>query len=186
MAKATLTLPGGATVVIEGTPEEVHRLLELHTDAGSSRAATTPPKAKTPKRRTNRKKDRPADGGDAASSAPDLSAIINLVKTSDEAESIEERILDRTSVVDRTLLPLFIVHEHLADAFGLTSGDVNRITTDLGIPIQTPNASRTLSSTAARYVMGDKIRRKGVPVRYRLSRRGVQYMKSVLAGENEK
>jgi hypothetical protein len=185
MAKATLTLPGGTTVVIEGTPEEVNRMLELH--AGGAPGAGTPtPKPKLAKRRAKKREPSGTDDATASKNAPDLSQIINLIKTSDEAEMIEERILDRTSLVDRTLLPLYIVHEQLGNAFGLTSGDVSRITTDLGIPIRTPHASTTLSSTAARYVIGDQVRRRGVPVRYRLSRRGVQYMKSVLSGGNEK
>lgn len=73
-------------------------------------------------------------------------------------------------------------HEHLNNAFGLTSGEVAKITTDLGIPISQPNASRTLSGTASKYVIGDKVKMKGQPVRYKLSRRGVKYIQEVLAG----
>jgi hypothetical protein len=61
---------------------------------------------------------------------------------------------------------------------------VKKITTELGIPISQPNASRTLSGTASKYVIGDKVRVKGQPVRYKLSRRGVKYMKEVLAGNS--
>jgi hypothetical protein len=110
---------------------------------------------------------------------------VNLTKTCDEAESIEAQILDRTSQVDRTLLPLYVVHEHLGNKFGLSSGDVSKITTDLGVPISTANASGTLSGTAAKYVMGDKVRKRGQAVRYKLSRRGVQYMKAVIAGKSD-
>jgi len=105
-----------------------------------------------------------------------------LVKNCDEAESIENKILDKASQVNRTLLPLYIVHEHMDNAVALTSGDINKITTDLGIPIATPNASRTLSGTASRYVIGDQVRTKGQPVRYKLSHRGIQYIKSVITG----
>jgi len=111
-----------------------------------------------------------------------LNEIITLIKDCDEAEAIETQILDRVAQVDRTLLPLYIVHEYLGDAVGLTSGDVNKITTNLGIPISRPNASSTLSGTASKYVIGDKVKVKGRPVRYKLSRRGVQYLKQVLAG----
>lgn len=91
--------------------------------------------------------------------------------------------MDRPAQVNRTLLPLYIVHEHLDNAFGLTSGEVTKVTTNLGIPISQPNASRTLSGTAAKYVIGDKVKIKGQAVRYKLSRRGIQYMKQVLAGK---
>lgn len=177
MAKATLTLGNGTTVAIDGTPEEVRQLLEFY--AGPSKDERARPQGKQAPRKAQAKasaqRDAPADA------APDLSAIVNLIKECDEAEAIEKRILDRTSVIDRTLLPLYIVHQHLKAAGGLTSGDVNRITTDLGVPVRTSHASTALSVTAKGYVIADKIRRKGVPVRYLLSRRGVEYVKSVLS-----
>ena len=59
---------------------------------------------------------------------------------------------------------------------------MSKITTDLGIPISQSNASTTLSGTASKYVIGDKVKVRGKAVRYKLSRRGVKYMKEVLAG----
>jgi hypothetical protein len=182
MAKASLKLPNGTAVTLEGTPEEVQRLLELY--AGEARP---PAKPASTKRTAQRAKAR---GRSAKSSAgkedenPDLNEIVTLAKDCDEAEAIETQILDRTAQVDRTLLALYIVHEYLDNGFGLTSGEVKKITTDLGIPISQPNASRTLSGTASKYVIGDKVKVKGQAVRYKLSRRGVKYMKEVLAGNS--
>ena len=106
-----------------------------------------------------------------------------MIKTCDEAEAMEKEIFDRTSQVNRILLSLYVVHEHLDNAFGLTSGEISKITTELGIPISQPNASSSLSGTASRYVVGSNVRRKGRAVRYKIHRRGVQYFKTVLAGE---
>lgn len=185
MAKASLTLPNGTVVQIEGTAVEVRDLLGFYGGVESQSRAT---RAESSSPRTPRKQGR---AGSPRKQAPqvtpaaaerDLSQIINLTKTCDEAESIEQHILDRSSQVDRTLLPLYIVHEHLGNAFGLSSGEVTKITTDLGVPVSQPNASRTLSGTAAKYVIGDRVRRKGQPVRYRLSRRGLQYVQAVIRG----
>ncbi|MCH9695182.1 MAG: hypothetical protein K0U72_11800 [Gammaproteobacteria bacterium] len=179
MAKAHVTLPNGTTVEIEGTADEVRQLLEFYGSPDSAGKKRTP--APTKKKRQAKK----SSGGTSAKSTGDvidLTEIVNHIKNCDEAEAIETQILDRTSLVNRTLLPLYIVHEHLDDHEGLTSGDISRATIDLGIPIGTPNVSRTLSNTASKYVMGDKVRKKGRPVRYKLSRRGVQYMKKVLDG----
>jgi hypothetical protein len=181
MAKASLKLGNGTVVTLEGTPEEVKHLLELYSgDAAPSSASTASRvhgvrKARSPSRSQDRSKAK-------SDEKPDLNQIVTLVKNCDEAEAIESQILDRTAQVDRTLLALYIVHEHLENAFGLTSGEVNKVTRDLGIPIAQPAASRTLSGTASKYVIGDKVKVKGQPVRYKLSRRGVQYMKEVLAG----
>ncbi len=183
MAKATLTLANGTVVQLDGTPEEVHRLLELYSgqSTSASAAAPAPRKQRRPKTRARAVKTASAK---AEGAAPGLTEIVNLVKNSDEADLIERNILDRASQVDRVLLPLYIVHEHLGNQFGLTSGEVAKVTTELGVRMTQPNASRTLSDAASRYVMGDKVRRKGQPVRYRLSRRGLQYMKSVLSSDN--
>lgn len=176
MAKASFKLPDGTVVSIEGNTDEIHKLLQLY-------AAGQPKGRKRPTGGPGGKAALPSkEKGDRA---VDHAEIINLVKTCDEAEAIEKQILDRTGLVNRTLLPLYIVHEHLDNAFGLTSGDISKVTTDLGIPVSTPHASTTLSKTAARYVIGDKTRKRGRAVLYKLSRRGVQYMKSVVSGETD-
>lgn len=185
MAKASLTLPNGTVVQIEGTATEVRGLLEFYGMAGGSSKAT---QAKIADSASSRKIDRSRaapkrqSGTEASEASLDFSEIVNLAKNCDEAENIERHILDRSSQVDRTLLPLYIVHEHLKNAFGLSSGEVTKITSDLGVPVSQPNASRTLSGTAAKYVMGDRVRRKDQPVRYKLSRRGLQYLQAVIRG----
>jgi hypothetical protein len=178
MAKATLKLASGAIVTLEGTPEEVKHLLAVY--SGQSK----PGRPAAPKRRPAKRAAAPNAGADQED-APDLNEIVNLVKNCEEAEAIEGNVLDRASQVDRVLLPLYIVHEHMGNRFGLTSGEVSKITTELGVRVTQPNASRTLADTASRYVMGDKARRKGQPVRYRLSRRGLHYIKSVIGGTGD-
>jgi hypothetical protein len=180
MARASITLPNGTVVTIEGTPEEVQKLLEQYGTVSSHRAKPPRGLAKTRSRRAAA--PHPADRQDKP--AVDLTAIVNLVKTSDEAEAIESTILDRSSQVNRTLLPLYVVHEYLDASVGLSSGDVSRVTRDLGVPVSQPNASRTLSTTASKYVMGDGVRKKGAVVRYKLSRRGLQYLKAVIGGSS--
>jgi hypothetical protein len=175
MSKASIKLANGTSVQIEGTPEEVAKLLALYgggksvaPDQTSHGRTRTAPKGKSPQ----------ATAG--AHATADLSQIINLIKTCDEAEAIESKILDKVSQVNRILLPLYIAHEYLDNTPSLTSGEVSQITTDLGIPVSQPNASTMLSGTASRYVIGDKVRKRGQAVRYKLSRRGLQYLKGVL------
>jgi hypothetical protein len=179
MARASITLPNGTVVTIEGTPEEVQQLLKHYgTDVGRKADHSK----SVPKRGRARQAARVS--GDREKSAVDWAAIVNLVKTCDEAEAIESTILDRSSQVNRTLLPLYVVHEYLDASVGLSSGDISRVTRDLGVPITQPNASRTLSTTASKYVMGDGVRKKGSVVRYKLSRRGLQYLKAVIGGSS--
>ncbi len=186
MAKASFTLPDGTTVTIDGTPQEVHELLAFYAKGKAkthSGSATTTAKA--------RSVPAPAErvATDADESSVNLADVVNLLKNCEEAEVIEKQILDKPSQVNRTLLPMYIVHEHMENRFGLTSGEISKITAQLGAPISTANASATLAGAATRYVVGDRVRKTGESVRYKLSRRGVQYVKSILhgapaAGEN--
>jgi hypothetical protein len=181
MAKATLTLPGGVVVTLEGTPQEVHRLLEMYSGqtgtaaAGANLKPKTKQSSKTPPRSTPSSETGPLD----------LNEIVNFIKDSEEYEAIEKNILDRASTVDRVLLPLYVVHEHQGNRVGLTSGEISTVTTELGVRIAMPNVSTALADSASRYVIGDKVRRKGKSVRYRLSRRGLQYIKSVIRGTGD-
>lgn len=172
MAKASLKLSNGTTVEIEGSPKEVQQLLEFYEGGG--------PTTKVSGKIEKVKAKLGGVKGKTKAEEVDLLEIVNLVKNCDEAESIEDNILDRTSAVNRILLPLYIVHEYLDNKYGLTTGDVSKITTDLGIPVSTSNVSHCFSGTAARYVIRDKVRKKGQPGRYKLSRRGLQYLKEVL------
>ena len=186
MPSATITLPDGTVVTIDGTPEEVARLLQLY---GGGSTASTAATVKTPRPKTSTKKvsgaRAKAESNPAQGNGIDLNEIINLIKNCDEAEEIESAILDKVGQVNRILLPLFVAHQHLEHDQGLTTGEISQITKDLGIPIHVANVSNTLSKTAAKYVMGDKVRKKGQPVRYKLSRRGVKYMEDILKGKTD-
>src|SRR5690606_22455224 len=133
---------------------------------GGKNQSSAPPKKRKTKGSGSKKSPSPKPD---ASDGVDITEIVNLVKSCDEAEDIEERILDRSSQVDRVLLPLYIVHEYLDNAYALSSGDVTAVTTQLSVPVAQPNASRTLSGTASKYVIGDSARKKGSVVRYKLN-----------------
>src|SRR6266850_6552283 len=75
MAKANLTLPNGTVVNIEGTPEEVHRLIELNSAGASPRkpeSAASHIAGAAPEMR-----------GSDRQGKIDLVEIVNLVRTCD-------------------------------------------------------------------------------------------------------
>lgn len=179
MVKAVIKLKNGTEVSIDGTTEEVRSLLNYY---DSNTPTTQNPSEKTSlkgkKKKASSKHTKPKD----ESSAINISEIVNLAKDCDEAEMIETQILDRSSQVDRVLLPIYIVHKYLNNAFGLSSGDIAQITRDLGVPISQPNASRVLSGIASKYVISDGVRKKGTKLSYKLSRRGTKYLNEVISG----
>jgi len=180
MVKASITLPNGTEVTVDGSPEEVQSLLEFYGNGAATKSTPPAPTRSKPNKKNARTKPQTTNSGD--SDTIDVAKIVNLVKNCDEAESIETQILDRASQVDRVLLPMYIVHEHQGNAFRLSSGDIARITRDLGVPVAQSNASRTLTGIASKYVMADGVRKKGTKLTYKLSRRGLTYMHGVIAG----
>lgn len=173
MVKASLELSNGTKVIIEGNTQEVNQLLSFYRDY---KLKDKKEKEKAPERigqKKLKKKDKDVF---------DLAEIVNLIKECDEAASIEENILDRTSVVDRVLLPLYIVHEYMNNTVSLKSSDINKITKELGVQIFQPNVSRTLTQSASRYVTSDRTRKGKRAIKYKLNRRGVKYLKGVIQG----
>ncbi len=176
MAKASLKLPDGTTVLVEGSPEEIKKIISLHRPEVEKSSKLTfevgKPHGKT---KYVLRKDEP----------PDIAKIVNALKESDEADLIESNILDRSSQVNRVLLPLYIIHKEFSGSLGLNSGEIAKVLSELGINIHQSNIATILPSTASKYVIGDKVRKRGRGggVRYRLSRRGIQYLSSVI---NEK
>ncbi len=176
MAKARFTTPKGTIVDVDGTPEEIQKFLVIyesttHKDLGPDRKG---------------KKGIKIIQKNAGTGSKDyILQIVNTIKDCDEANPIEVNIIDRNSQVDKVLLPLYIVHQHMSNEVGLQSGEISKITGDLGIRIKQPNVSKILSETASRYVMGDKVRKPGQPVKYKLNRKGLKYIKGVITGKQD-
>jgi hypothetical protein len=178
MPKASLTLANGTVVTIDGTTTEIQELLSFYESAASKSANGRPDKPVTPPQ----DQKTGVSAGDESDSDVDLMAIINHVRSCDESQNIETRILDQTDQLARVLLPMYIVFEHLNNAYSLTSGQISKVTIQLGVPVKTPNVSKTLSTSAAKYIIGDAVRKQGQAVRYKLSRRGHAYLKEIITG----
>lgn len=170
MPSAKIQLANGTIVSVEGTVEEVAQISALLTGRQE--------RGETADSRRNR---RPKQ---TATSAPeqyvDIAKLVALIRDCDEAQAIEEKILDQRDNLHRVLLPIFILNWHLDENAGLTSGEISKVTDQLGVKIHTSNASGILSGRAKSFVAGDSVRKKGSAVRYKLTRRGMQHMRDVI------
>ena len=179
MPKATVKLTNGTVIEIDGSQEEVQKLLQIYG------AEVQKQKMMPPKKQSNvaTKLTKASSSTTSRPTDEDFTEIVNLVKTCDEAEAIGAQILDRTSEVNRVLLPLYIINQYMDDVFGLTTVEIGTITTELGIRVFRQNALRALTTTGSRYVISDRVRKKGQATRYKINRRGVQYIKEVFSGD---
>jgi hypothetical protein len=177
MPKASLTLENGTVVTLDGTVPEIHELLSFYGPKKQDRVdnhANPATARRTAQKTVAPKPETPHD-------EVDLVAIVNHIKSCDETENIETHILDQSEQLPRVLLPMYTVYEHMNNVYGLTSGQISKVTIQLGVPVKISNVSTTLSA-AAKYVIGDTVRKTGQAVRYKLSRRGHAYLKEIISG----
>jgi len=171
MTKANFTLPNGTVISIEGNVEDIQKIVELYGNSSSpSDISSKSPKSHDPKRppQSLNQKDY-------------ITQIVNKIKDCEESEAIEKYIIDKNSQLNKVLLPLYISHEYMENTISLQSGEISKITKELGIRISQPHVSRSLSGAASRYVMGDRTRKAKHVVKYKLNRRGLKYMKGIIA-----
>jgi hypothetical protein len=185
--KASFKLPNGAIIEVDGTLEEVNAVADhasRYPPIGSMPAQNMRP---APSQHAWQPHVRaPATDTQEAPADLDIAAVVAIIKDCPEAEVIQARVLDAIplNAMHRTLMCLWAVHRYVNDQLGLTSGDIEKITDQLGIKLEISSASRTLSDKAKAFVSGDSVRRKGGAVHYRLNRRGIQEFERILNGGN--
>jgi hypothetical protein len=106
-------------------------------------------------------------------------AIVNTIKSCEEAERIETEILNKGGVPGRVLLPFYICYKYFSDQ-RLTTGDVEKITSELRVKVKTSNVSRAISGPLQKYLEGDSTRVRGKAVRYKLNRKGTKYFEALI------
>jgi hypothetical protein len=118
-----------------------------------------------------------------AGSSPIL-AIVNKIKDCEEADKIGTRILDKSAVAGRILLPFYFCYTHFPEQ-RLTTGDVEKITNELGVKVKTSNVSSAIANSLHKYLEGSSTRKQGKAVSYKLNRKGAKYFESLLVTDEE-
>lgn len=114
-----------------------------------------------------------------------VAVIVNKVKNCDEAPKFESKVLAKRDVGIRVLLPFYVCHKYFPEQ-RLTTGDIEKISAELGGRIKTPNVSAAIKNCLWKYLDSPTSRLKGRATNYRLNRRGAEYFSSVLIGNGEK
>lgn len=110
--------------------------------------------------------------------------IVNKIKNCSESEKIDSQILAKNAVKGRILLPYYICFKYFQEQ-GLTTGDIEKITSELRVRIKTPNVSNYITKSLWKYLDGDTSRVKGKTVVYKLNRKGATHFESIL-NQNDK
>lgn len=107
-------------------------------------------------------------------------AIANKTTDCGESAAIQAKVLDGRNVDAKILMCFYISHKYFSNAW-LTSGDIQRITSELGVKIATANASNAMKKLRT-YLETGKVRKKGSPTPCRLNRSGVNRFEEILNG----
>jgi len=110
--------------------------------------------------------------------------IVNKIKDCEESEKIDAQVLNKISLPARVLLPFYICYKYFPEQ-GLTTGDIEKITSQLRVRVKVPNVSKAVAGSLQKYLAGDSIRGRGKTSRYKLNLKGAKYFESLL-NPNEK
>ncbi|WP_411819539.1 hypothetical protein ABFZ85_12140 [Hyphococcus formosus] len=174
MPSAEITLKDGTNITINGSTEEVARILSLYKSAGSQ----TKKRSVSP----NKKQDCSTKSSESPNQEIDLAAMANIIRDCDQAEVFEAKILDQQDVVNRILMCLYVNKKYFSDHPPMTTGEISKLLKQLGIPVATANVSTAISRKAKAFVMTDAVRTKGAIIRYELNRRGMQHFEEIIGG----
>lgn len=106
-------------------------------------------------------------------------AIVNKIKNCSECDKIEKNILDKVGMPGRIILPFYICHKYFPQE-QLTTGDVEKITKELGVKVITSNISNAIKNDLHKYLESGTTRVKGAKTYYKLNRRGLIFFESLL------
>jgi hypothetical protein len=105
--------------------------------------------------------------------------VINKVKNCKESDSIEKNILDKNSAAGKILLPFYICSKYFP-TLSLTTGDVEKITAELGVRIDISNVGKAIRKSLLKYLDSNTTRTHGVPTNYKINRKGIKYFEGLL------
>ena len=133
-----------------------------------------PRSASSRKTRKKRPATPPGTSDGRVDSGPDIAVLVNRMKNLANFAAIEREVLDESDLLRRILVALAIYRQQNGDGGGMTSGDIVKFYSQLGIKLGMPNVSTALSGRAKRFVITDGVRTRGAIMHYRLSHHGMK------------
>jgi hypothetical protein len=176
MAKAKIELNTGTIITIDGSADEINTVIKA-VDHKQPHTDKKEPPAKTKNKKTATKK-LVKDESESKNIIKDITALIH---DSAEFQSIENNILDKKDRIAKILLCFKFANDLEAT---LTSSQVELITDQLGIKIASANIAKVIRLNAKKYLSGDKVRKQGNRINYRINRAGLKRYNEILSKTN--
>jgi hypothetical protein len=133
------------------------------------------PKNPAPKHKTGSSTD---PGDEDSNSNIDVAKVVNEINDSDKHSVIEKEIINRSNRLKRILLVLYFSNE-LYPQVPITTGEIEKITDQLGIKIASPNVASAIKENL-KFFTADAVRKRGAIVKYKINKKGIDEIKKIL------
>jgi len=110
----------------------------------------------------------------------DVAKLVGDIKDSEEYDMIEKYVLDKHDQLHKIMMCIYF-SKKLASLEYITTGQIETITNEFGVKVKQSNASSKITS-CQKYFTGKVARKKGLPVPYKLNRKGEIYFEEILKG----
>lgn len=120
-----------------------------------------------------------AANDDSADNDFDVNAIVNAINESERYKTIEEKILNKSNVLNRILLVLYFINQ-IYPALAISTGGIQSVTDQLGVRISSANAATTIKNDS-KYFAADTVRKKGAIVKYKINKKGIDEFEKLLS-----
>lgn len=109
--------------------------------------------------------------------------IVNKIGECEESTAIQSNILDKKSMEGKILLCFFIANKYFKNAW-LTTGDIEKTTSNLGVKIDARNVTNKIKKLR-QFLESGAARKQGQPTPYRLNRNGVKRFSAMLGNNKD-
>lgn len=173
---------GDREIEVEGAREDVDDLLATWWTARAASKNSGAPKkpAKKPAAKKRGTTSQSAPNPHAQEGVP-VAAIVNAIHEADNYEAIETHILNKRGAAARILL-CFVFAKQLG-VQSLRTSDVEAITDGLGVKLHATNVAKSIREGLRKYLSADGVTRPGVPMNYKINRRGRQAYDKYVKGQ---
>ena len=142
------------------------------------------PKTKAPKKTTTRKGSpstpKASRNTDNDESSVDIMTIVNTINETDYHDQIEEKILKKVNQLNRILLVFYFVHKLYSSSTTITTGDIEKITDQLGVKIKYQNVAKNIKKNA-KFFAADTVRKKGTATKYKINKKGIDEYDQIIS-----
>lgn len=169
---------GDFEIEVESTDKSfVESKLQELIQNGQEESIRQPRKTATRKKATH--KPNTVTTTETESEGIDIMAVANEINDADNHPIIEKNILRKVNQLNRILLIFYFAHKINKD-IGITTGDIEEVTHQLGIRIKQPNAAKCIKNNT-KYFAAENVRKKGTVVKYKINRKGIEEFERITA-----